>query len=66
MQPNLKTSPCVCYVRDLDAETQLRLRPGAHDPACPVYMPSYERADAEQDATFRQRAGIGGLESCQR
>lgn len=50
-----KATRCDCYVRGLDDVTRLSLRRGAHDPACPVYMPSLDRADAQQDAEYRQR-----------
>lgn len=56
-----KLSDCNCYVRDLDDAAQFGPRYGAHDPACPLYMPSLGRNDARQDAEYRQRAGVGGL-----
>lgn len=44
---------CECYVRSLPTLTQMELRYGAHELACPVYRDSLDPIDRRNDANAR-------------
>lgn len=50
--------PCTCYVSYLPEAIRFVLRYGAHEETCPVYRPSADPVDRENDTEYRERVRI--------